>query len=63
MKKTILFVAFASLFTTFSSTPDEFESQSKKDTEKVINHQKTTYADGPDDGIIIGKPPIKPPTS
>ena len=61
MKKLILFVAFASLFTIFSCTPDEYETQPKKETEKVINHQKPTFADGPGDGTPPGKPPIKTP--
>lgn len=63
MKKLILFVAFASLFTIFSCTPDEYETQPKKETEKVVNPNKPTYADGPGDGDGPGKPPvIKPPT-
>ncbi|SNR33478.1 hypothetical protein [Flavobacterium sp. ov086] len=62
MKKLILFVAFASLFTIFSCTPEEYETQPKKETEKVINPSKPTYADGPgDDGTIRPKPPIKTP--
>ncbi len=62
MKKFILFVAFASIFTIFSCTPDEYETQPKKENEKVINHQKPTYADGPGDGTIPpSKPPIKTP--
>ncbi len=50
MKKFILFIAFALLFTIFSCTPDEYESQPKKDTEKAVNPIKATYADGPGDG-------------
>lgn len=62
MKKLILFVAFASLFTIFSCTPDEYETQPKKETEKVIIPNKPTYADGPGDGGgIPPKPPIKNP--
>lgn len=62
MKKLILFVAFALLFTIFSCTPEEYETQPKKETEKVINPSKPTYADGPgDDGTIRPKPPIKTP--
>jgi len=63
MKKFILFVAFASIFTIFSCTPEEYETQPKKETEKLINHQKPIYADGPGDNDGSGKPPvIKPPT-
>ena len=58
MKKFILFIAFALLFTIFSCTPDEYETQPKKDTEKAVNHIKATYADGPGDDI----PPPPPPT-
>jgi len=58
MKKFILFIAFALLFTIFSCTPDEYETQPKKDTEKAVNHIKATYADGPDDKL----PPPPPPT-
>lgn len=61
MKKLILFVAFASLFTIFSCTPDEYETQPKKETEKVVNTNKPTYADGPGDDVPPGKPPIKTP--
>lgn len=61
MKKFILFVAFASLFTIFSCTPDEYETQPKKETEKVINPSKPTYADGPGDNGTPTKPPIKTP--
>jgi hypothetical protein len=57
MKKLILFIAFALLFTIFSCTPDEYESQPKKDTEKAVNPIKTTFADGPGDGV----PPPPPP--
>ena len=57
MKNLILFIAFALLFTIFSCTPDEYETQPKKDTEKAINHIKATYADGPDDKV----PPPPPP--
>jgi hypothetical protein len=59
MKKLIIFVAFASIFTIFSCTPEEYETQPKKETEKVVNHQKPIYADGPGDGG--GIPPTKPP--
>ena len=58
MKKFILFIAFALLFTIFSCTLDEYETQPKKDTEKAVNPVKATYADGPGDDI----PPPPPPT-
>lgn len=57
MKKFILFIAFALLFTIFSCTPDEYETQPKKDTEKAVNHIKATYADGPGDKDIPPPPP------
>ncbi|MBF4487327.1 MULTISPECIES: hypothetical protein [unclassified Flavobacterium] len=60
MKKLILFIAFALLFTIFSCTPDEYESQPKKDTEKAVNHIKATYADGPGDGTTPPPPPPAP---
>lgn len=58
MKNLILFIAFALLFTIFSCTPDEYETQPKKDTEKAVN-PKATYADGPDDKV----PPPPPPSN
>lgn len=51
MKKLLLLSAFALLFTIFSCTPDEYETQSKKKTEKIIDHSKSTQADGPGDGV------------
>lgn len=45
MKKLILFIAFAFLFTIFSCTPDEYETQPTKKVEKNI---KKTQADAPD---------------
>jgi len=57
MKKFILFIAFALLFTIFSCTPDEYESQPKKDTEKAVNPIKATYADGPGDKGGVPPPP------
>jgi len=57
MKKFILFIAFALLFTIFSCTPDEYESKPKKDTEKAVNPIKATYADGPDDKGKVPPPP------
>ena len=61
MKKLLLLSVFALLFTIFSCTPDEYEAQTKKKTEKIIDHSKSTQADGPgDDGPKLPPPP--PPT-
>ncbi|OMQ11898.1 hypothetical protein [[Flexibacter] sp. ATCC 35103] len=57
MKKLILFIAFALLFTIFSCTPDEYETQPKQETQKNINPIKATYADGPGDGGTKPPPP------
>ncbi|RYJ40798.1 hypothetical protein NU08_0235 [Flavobacterium anhuiense] len=57
MKKLILFIAFALLFTIFSCTPDESETQTVKKTEKIDGHAGNDKPDGPGDGIT---PPIKP---
>lgn len=61
MKKLLLISAFALVFIIFSCTPDEYETQQKKNTEKTIDHGKPTRADeGPgDEGP---KPPPPPPT-
>ncbi|SMO73337.1 hypothetical protein [Flavobacterium nitrogenifigens] len=56
MKKLILFIAFALLFTIFSCTPDEYETQPVKKTEKVDGHAGNDIPDGPGD---VPKPPIK----
>ncbi len=48
MKKLILFVAFALLFTIFSCTPDEYETQPKKNIEKV-GTPSADYNEGPGD--------------
>jgi len=56
MKKLILFIAFTILFTIFSCTPDEYETQPTKKIEKSIDSLK---ADGDGPGEIT-KPPIKP---
>ena len=61
MKKLLLFSAFALLFTIFSCTADEYETQPKKKTEKIIDHYKSTQADGPGDGTKFPPPP-PPPT-
>ncbi|MFH6961925.1 hypothetical protein ACHRVK_04275 [Flavobacterium plurextorum] len=64
MKKLILFIAFALLFTIFSCTPDEYETQPTKKTEK-----KDGFAAGPgedlppdgEDGPGDGKDSTTPP--
>ncbi|OXA79144.1 hypothetical protein SAMN05444397_102386 [Flavobacterium aquidurense] len=60
MKKLLLLSAFALLFTIFSCTADEYETQPKKKTEKIIDHSKSTQADGPGDEPKLPPPP--PPT-
>jgi len=55
MKKLILFVAFALLFTIFSCTPDEYETQPKKKIEKVV--EPSAYEPGPGDGQTPPPPP------
>ncbi|WP_029272840.1 hypothetical protein [Flavobacterium sp. KJJ] len=61
MKKLLLLSAFALLFTIFSCTADEYETQPKKKTEK-IDHLKSTQADdGPGDAGPKTPPP-PPPT-
>lgn len=59
MKKLILFIAFAFLFTIFSCTPDEYETQPTKKVEKNI---KKAQAGDPDpDGPGDNKGgPVKP---
>ena len=61
MKKLLLLSAFALLFTIFSCTPDEIETQPKKKIEKVIDLSKPIHADGPGDGPKLPPPP-PPPT-
>jgi len=56
MKK-LIFIVFALFFTLFSCTPDEYETQTKKKTEKTINPIKSTSADGPGDGDKVPPPP------
>ncbi|BDU27447.1 hypothetical protein [Flavobacterium sp. GSB-24] len=60
MKKLILFIAFALIFTIFSCTPDEYETQTEKKIEKVTKPLQAGDADpdGPGDGK--NNPPIKP---
>jgi hypothetical protein len=58
MKNLILFIAFALLFTIFSCTPDEYETQTKQEIQKTVQPLKATYADGPgDDGTKYPPPP------
>jgi len=57
MKKLILFIAFALLFTIFSCTPDEYETTPKKKIEKVGTPSADFDPDGPgDDKTGTGKP-------
>ncbi|MXO05224.1 hypothetical protein [Flavobacterium sp. HBTb2-11-1] len=49
MKKLILFIAFALLFTIFSCTPDEYETTPKKKIEKTDGHAGDDIPDGPGD--------------
>jgi len=60
MKKLILLSAFALLFTIFSCTPDEIETQPKKKIEKITNplQAEIPIPDGPGDGST---PPPTPP--
>lgn len=58
MKNLILFIAIALLFTIFSCTPDEYETQPKQETQKNINPIKATYADGPGDKDKTPPPPL-----
>ena len=67
MKKLILFIAFALLFTIFSCTPDEYETQPTKKTEKKDGFAAgpgedlpPDDADGPGDGGTGTIPPPKP---
>lgn len=46
MKKLFFFSAIALLFTIFSCTPDEIETQPKQETKKTVNLAKDTFADG-----------------
>ncbi|WP_289662224.1 hypothetical protein [Flavobacterium panacagri] len=59
MKKLILLFAFATLFTIFSCTPDEYETQPTKKIEKNVDKLRADGDDGPGDKT---PPPIKPPT-
>ncbi|RKR11525.1 hypothetical protein C8C83_3262 [Flavobacterium sp. 90] len=59
MKKLILFVAIASLFTIFSCTPDEYETPPTKKTEKIKDSLQAgdKGTEGPGDGTDPTKPP------
>lgn len=57
MKKITLFIAFTLLFTLFSCTPDEYETQPKQKIEKIDGHAGSDKPDGPGDS---GTPPGKP---
>jgi hypothetical protein len=58
MKKLILFIAFALLFTIFSCTPDEYETTPKKKIEKKSH--AAADDDGPGDIKGGGTPPPTP---
>ena len=58
MKKLLLLSAFALLFTIFSCTPYEIETQPTKKIEKTINPLQAADAEGPGDDL----PPPPPPT-
>jgi hypothetical protein len=57
MKKILLFASFTILFTVFSCTPDEYETQPKSKIEKTDGHAGSDTPDGPGD---LPKPPGKP---
>jgi len=57
MKKIILFIAFTLLFTLFSCTPDEYETQPKQKIEKIDGHAGSDKPDGPGDGKDSTNPP------
>jgi len=56
MKKLLLLSAFALLFTIFSCTPDEIETQPKKKIEK-INDSTQASDPGPGDDKLPPPPP------
>lgn len=58
MKKLILLFAFASLFSIFSCTADEFETQPKKKI--VMSPNPNPDPDGPGDGSVPPPPPTGP---
>lgn len=57
MKKLILFIAFALLFTIFSCTPDEYETTPKK---KIEKNSHAAADDGPGDNKGGGSTPPTP---
>jgi hypothetical protein len=59
MKKILLFITFTLLFTMFSCTPDEIETQPKKKIEKIDGYSGSDKPDGPGD-TGTGAPPPKP---
>ncbi len=59
MKKLILCIAFALLFTIFSCTPDEYETTPKKKIEKV-GTPSADYNEGPGDKPGTNPPPPAP---
>ncbi|KAF2333681.1 hypothetical protein [Flavobacterium daemonense] len=68
MKKLLFFSAIALLFSIFSCTPDEIETNPKQETKKTISPAKDTFADdgnpsndGPGDGGTGGSK-TPPPT-
>ncbi|MET3034179.1 hypothetical protein [Flavobacterium johnsoniae] len=58
MKKLILFIAFALLFTIFSCTPDEYETTTKKN--EKVGTPSAYEPNGPGD-TPGGAPPPPPP--
>lgn len=56
MKKLLLLSTFALLFTIFSCTPDEIETQPKKKTEKITDPMQASDP-GPGDGPKYPPPP------
>jgi len=62
MKKLLLLSIFALLFTIFSCTPDEIETQPKEKIEKTISPlQAEIPADGPGDTKVPPPPPPPKP--
>lgn len=63
MKKLILLIAFALLFTIFSCTPDEYETQPKNKVETIIKNVKAedSGTKGPGDGQTVPPTPTPKP--
>lgn len=57
MKKILLFITFTLLFTIFSCTPDEIETQPKKKIEKKDGFAGGETPEGPGDGDTKNPPP------